>query len=98
MAESLEVAGALVPAIKTFQAADLFTETGLREDALVNYSQDQIVLLAAGLGTIHNWSRWAIADLILFSERSFGEMYVQFAEATGRSADTLRRWVWVAER
>jgi hypothetical protein len=59
---------------------------------------DRIEALARMLGRLHDASKWWVADLLLYAEATFGEQASQVADATGRSPETLRRWLCVAER
>lgn len=50
------------------------------------------------LGRMERSVQWWIGDWVRFGERSYGEMYSQAIEETGRDYGTLRNDVWVAER
>jgi len=41
---------------------------------------------------------WWIGDWLNFGEHTFGEMYTQAVDVTGKDLDTLRKYQWVAEQ
>jgi len=41
---------------------------------------------------------WWIGDWLLYGERTYGERYAQAVEATGKTPEALRKYMWVAER
>lgn len=55
---------------------------------------------AAGrqLGIMGRACQWWIGDWIRYGEHAFGERYTQAIEDTGLDYQTLRNYVWVAER
>lgn len=54
------------------------------------------VAIIRQLGRVNRWSRWALADAILYTEGAHGERYAQAANFTGLSPDTIKNLVYVA--
>ena len=56
---------------------------------------EQCEALAGMLGQLHRTSAWLIGDLMLHTEKVYGETYAQVAEATGLSPGTLQNYTSV---
>lgn len=54
------------------------------------------VAIMRALGRVYRWSRWSIADGLIFAESAYGDRYLQAADVTGMSPDTLKNLVYVA--
>lgn len=88
--------GNLLAALPNVRPGVHGTRTGLKlpPDLTIQEATD----LATFLGALRDWTAFAIGDLLLYSERAYGEEFAQIAEATGRAAATLVNYRWVAEK
>jgi hypothetical protein len=59
---------------------------------------DQVEALAALIGGLHDMTAWWAGDLLLYSEKVFGQRAYQLAEAFRRSPETLKRWAWTCRQ
>lgn len=95
----LEAPGKRVPSSDgAFDVPGLrWTRTSLEfTDTRITY--DDCLKVAWALGRTFDMTKWAIADLVNFSERRWGETYAQIAEATGRSPQGLMNITSVGRR
>jgi hypothetical protein len=84
--------------MKWLEEAGAITPTSLSLAARTDLTIEQFLSIAAYLSTVHDATKWWLADLVLEAEARFGELAYQIAAATGRSERTLGNWVWVASR
>lgn len=48
------------------------------------------------LGRANRWTRWALADAIIFGEKRYGEMYDVAADVSGLTPETVKQLVYIA--
>lgn len=90
--------GQALTALINLDAATLVTPTGLNLEMLEGLSYDQYEALGVALSQMNKWTQWAIADWLLYGDKAFAEVAAQAALATKKSEETVRKWLWVAER
>lgn len=57
---------------------------------------DRYEAVGRWLGTLRDATAWWLGDWLIFGEGVYGEKYAQAVEATGRSKQTLKNYLWVA--
>ena len=88
MTDSISTALALR---ERLEDAGVITDTGLRLDHRP-LTYDEAEALARMFGRVHRSLAWNIGDLIIYSERAFGELWPQIAEATRLSPQTAQNY------
>ena len=72
-----------------------FSPTGLIITNGLTY--DQWYGIGQQLGTIIEWSQFAVGDWINYGEARYGEKYAQALGLIPRDLKTLQNWVWVSK-